>query len=322
MYRTQEFKNFTIIATGPATGLPVPLPSGQVEEFPASGSFSEPHRRTVSYAYLQDEWSVAKDWTLTAGLRHDRYSDVGSTTNPRVALVWDSSLDLTTKLLYGRAFRAPSFTEQYSINNPVVRGNPLLKPEKIETLEAAVAWQARADVQLNLSLYRYNMRDGIRNTQAADGSSQFNNVGRQHGHGLELEARWQASRHLRLSGYYAWQQSIDEASGQDAGYAPRRHLWLRADGQLGAGWQAGAQLNHVADRHRAAGDARPPMADYSTLDLNLRSTSLYPNWEFALAVRNLFNADVREPSLAPGQSLPNDLPLPRRNLWLQAVYRL
>ncbi|MBI3349865.1 MAG: TonB-dependent receptor, partial [Burkholderiales bacterium] len=77
MYRTQEFKNFTIVASGPATGLPVPLPSGQVEEFPASGSFAEPQRRTVSYVYLQDEWSVAKDWTLTAGLRHDRYSDFG-----------------------------------------------------------------------------------------------------------------------------------------------------------------------------------------------------------------------------------------------------
>lgn len=322
LYRTRELKNFSVLQSGPFVGLPVPNASGRVEEVLPGDSFLVPHRRRLSYAYVQDEWSFRPDWTLTAGVRHDRYSDVGSTTNPRVALVWDSRLDLTTKLLYGRAFRAPSFTEQYSINNPVIRGNNALKPERIETLEAALAWQAGTDLQLNLSLYRYNMRDGIRTTQAADGSAQFNNIGRQHGRGLELEAQWQASRRWRFSGHYAWQRSIDEASGQDAGYAPHQHLWLQVDGQLGAGWQGGAQLNRVAGRHRAPGELRPPIADYTTLDLNLRHVGARPGWEFALAVRNLFNADVREPSLAPGQSLPNDLPLARRNLSLQAVYRL
>jgi outer membrane receptor for ferrienterochelin and colicins len=41
----------------------------------------------LRYAYGQDEWRAAQDWTLTAGLRHDHYSDFGSTTNPRLALV-------------------------------------------------------------------------------------------------------------------------------------------------------------------------------------------------------------------------------------------
>ena len=322
LYRTRELKNFSVLQSGPFIGLPVPLPSGRVEEVAIGDSFLAPHRRKVDYAYLQDEWTFRRDWTLTAGVRHDRYSDVGSTTNPRIALVWDSTLDLTTKLLYGRAFRAPSYTELYSINNPVIRGNPALKPEKIQTLEAAFAWQAKENVQLNLSLFRYGMRDVIRTTQSSDGSAQFNNTGRQHGHGLELEAQWQPARGLRLSGNYAWQRSVDEASGQDAGYAPRHHLWLSADGSIAAGWQASAQVNHVAGRQRAAGDARPPIADYTTLDLHLRSAALSRGWQLVLSLRNLFNADVREPSLAPGQSLPNDLPGARRNLSLQAVYRL
>lgn len=322
MYRTRELKNFSIIASGPATGVPVPLPSGELQEVPASESFVEPHRRTVSYVYLQDEWRMAKDWTLTAGVRHDRYSDFGSTTNPRAALVWDANLDLTVKLLYGRAFRAPAFTEQYSINNPVIRGNAELKPEKISTLEAAFSWQARADTQLNLSLFRYDMKDTIRTADTGGGTAQFNNIGAQHGTGLELEAQWDVMRKLRLSGNLGLQRSVEDTTSTDAGYAPRRMLNARADWSIANGWLLSGQVNHVADRRRAAGDTRPPIADYTTADLTLRTGQSRGDWDFAVSVRNLFNADAREPSMAPGQSLPQDIPLARRSLYVQAAYRL
>jgi outer membrane receptor protein involved in Fe transport len=322
MYRTQEFKNFTIVPSGPAVGLPVPLPSGQVEEFPASGSFAEPHRRTVSYVYLQDEWNVAKDWTLTAGLRHDRYSDFGSTTNPRAALVWDANLDLTVKLLYGRAFRAPAFTEQYSINNPVIRGNAALKPEQISTLETAFSWQVRADTQLNLSLFRYDMKNIIRTTDTGGGTAQFNNIGAQHGTGLELDAQWDATRRLRLSGNVALQRSIEDMTRTDAGYAPRRHVNARADWSITNDWLLSGQVNHVADRKRSTGDARAPIPDYTTADLTLRTGRSKGGWDFAVSLRNLFNADAREPSMAPGLGLPSDIPLARRSLYVQGAYHL
>lgn len=321
MYRTRELKNFSIIPSGPAVGLPVPLPSGQLEEVPASASFSEPHRRTVNYVYLQDEWLLAKDWTLTAGLRQDRYSDFGTTTNPRAALVWDAHLDLTVKVLYGRAFRAPAFTEQYSINNPVIRGNAALRPETISTWETAFAWQARADTQLNLSLFRYDMKDIIRTTDAGGGTAQFNNVGAQHGQGLELEAQWDATRKLRLAGNLALQRSVEDLTGTDAGYAPRRHAQVRADWSFTNGWLLSSQVNHVAQRLRAVGDARAPIPDYTTADLTLRTAAGKAGWDLALSVRNLFNADAREPSLAPGLALPGDIPLARRSLYAQLVYR-
>lgn len=316
LYRTQEFKNFSL-----TNGLPTPTPGSAVVEFPVADSFLTPHRRTVGYAYVQDEWSLARDWTLTAGVRHDQYSDSGGTTNPRLALVWDVSLDLTAKLLYGQAFRAPAYTEQYSINNPVIRGNPNLKPETINTLEAAFAWQARPDTQVNLSLFRYNMKDIIRTTDGGGGTTLFDNVGSQRGHGLELEATWDVSRVLRLSGNYAYQRSTDLATGQDAGYAPHHHLYARADWRFANGWILGGQVNRVADRKRPPGDARANIADYTTVDLTLRSGRIKRGWEWAASVRNLLDADVREPSLAPG-TIPNDLPLAPRSVYLQATYHL
>ncbi len=318
MYRTQEFKNFTLVESGPFIGMPVPMPGGQLTEVPVDKSFVTPQRRRVSYGYVQDEWRMAPDWTLTAGVRHDNYSDFGNTTNPRMALVWDASLDVTAKLLVGRAFRAPSFSEEYSINNPVIRGNPSLKPEKISTAEAVVNWQLGEKAQVQASAFRYEMTDIIRSASVGGGVSQYNNAGTQQGHGFELELQVDATRNLRLAAHYAYQNATDKATGANAGMAPRQMAYARADWRFDKGWALSGQVKRVAGRVRAAGDVRPDIADYTTADLTLRLAS-QPGWEVAMSARNLFDADVREPSVSP--SLTYDLPMAGRSLDLQVVYR-
>ncbi len=316
LYAIREYKNFTFSAAG------VPVPTGAVIDFTNTAPFMLPQRRKVDYLYAQDEWGFAKDWTLTAGVRHDNYSDFGTTTNPRLALVWDATLDLTAKLLYGNAFRAPSFQESYSINNPVSRGNPNLRPETNQTLEAAFSWQARRDTQLNLNFFRYEMKDIIRlapNPAPAVGGT-YQNIGNQHGNGMELETVWDVSRRLRLTGNYSYQESIDETTGQDAGYAPHHHFYVRTDWRYASGYFASAQANRIMGRRRTAGDTRPQVPDYTTVDLTVRSPAK-GQWDFSSSVRNLFDADVREPSLAPGL-IPNDLPMAPRSLWVQATYKL
>jgi outer membrane receptor for ferrienterochelin and colicin len=321
LYRTREFKNFSVITSGPLTGVPVPTAGGAVVEFPVEDSFLAPHRRKVNYVYVQDEWSVANDWTLTAGVRHDRYSDVGSTTNPRVAVVWDASLDLTAKLLHGTAFRAPSFNDRYGVN-PVASGNPLIRPETIRTTEAVVQWHASPALQFNVSIFRYGMSDIIRTTPnpAPAPGATFRNAGSQHGSGAELEWAWDARRALRIAGSYAYQRSIDDATGTDAGLAPRHHVNMRADWAVAGSWVASGQLNHVTDRRRPAGDLRPQIADYTTVDLTLRTSRVAQGWEWSATLLNAFDADVREPTF-PSMGIVNDLPMPRRSLSVQAAYR-
>ena len=317
MYKVEEHKNFSFTASG----LPVALPA--VIDFTNTAPFLTPHRRKVDYLYVQDEWNFAKDWTLTAGIRHDRFSDAGNTTNPRAALVWDAAYNLTAKLLYGTAFRAPSFSDLYSINNPVNRGNPSLLPETIRTVEAAFSWQARRDTQINLSFFRYAMKDIIRavpNAVAGTGST-IQNTGKQTGRGIELETIWDATRTLRLTGNYSYQRSIDQTTGQDAGYAPHHHLYLRSDWRLADGWFSSMQINYVADRRRSAGDTRPAVPDYTTVDLVLRTQRNTSPLDWALSIRNLFNADVREPSLAPG-SIRDDLPQAPRAFYLQMIWKI
>jgi iron complex outermembrane receptor protein len=271
--------------------------------------------------FVQDEWQMHRDWTVTSGLRHDRYSDAGSSTSPRLALVWDAAVNWTAKLLYGEAFRAPSFSELYAANNPIARGNPALRPETTRTLEIALAWSPRTDLQANLNVFSYRMHDIIRtlpNPPPTPGTT-YTNLGSQQGRGLEAEVVWDPLRQLRLSGQFSYQRSVDPATGLDVGYVPRRHVVLRADWRLASGWRANLLLNHVADRRRAPGDTRPPVADYSTADLSLGTERGVGHWNLQTGVRNLFDADVREPSMAPGL-VANDLPQAGRSFTVQASY--
>ncbi|MFK5892489.1 MAG: TonB-dependent receptor, partial [Pseudomonadota bacterium] len=151
-------------------------------------------KRTVKYFSIQDVWEMSVDWTLTAGVRYDNYSDFGSTTNPRVALVWTPSADLVTKLLYGRAFRAPSFNELYSQNNPVALGNPQLKPETIDTYELAFDYDLRHNINTTLNLYHYKTKNMIDFIANADGSNTAQNIHNVKGQGVELEGKWKVNK--------------------------------------------------------------------------------------------------------------------------------
>jgi outer membrane receptor for ferrienterochelin and colicins len=317
LYRVEETKNYRFVYVPGVGNVPVPL--GSMQHASRSDAFMTPHSRQLGYIYLQDEWQLAPDWTLTGGIRSDHYSDFGTTTNPRLALVWEAGYNVTAKLLTGRAFRAPSFAELYNINNPVALGNPNLRPETIATVEAALAWRPSATLTLSGNAYRYQMHDIIRfvaNEDPTTGAT-AQNSGSQTGHGLEFETSWIASRALRLSGNYAYQRPTTPIDSSDAA---AHHLYVRADWAFANRWSASTQLNWIAGRNRLAGDSRAEISDYRTLDIALqRLSSFDQRWDATLAVRNLLNADVREPSLSPG-SLVDDLPMPGRNLSLQVRF--
>lgn len=308
LYEAQEFKNFDSVfaplpAVVDATGNPALV-------------YMLPHKRNVSYVFIQDEWNVANDWTLTAGVRHDRYSDFGGTTNPRLALVWDAAYNVVVKAMHGTAFRAPSFAEQYNINNPVAVGSPNIRPETIITDELAFSWQPLNKLQTNLNFFSYRMRNIILPIAA-----RYQNAGGQTGRGLELEATLDATSNLRLTGNFSLQRSTDKATGRDAGLAPHRRLFARADWRFMPKWQVGATVNYVAGRMREPGDARARVPDYTTVDLALRSDKFAGGWNARFMVTNLFNRDAREPTFKSA-GMPSDLPLPGRAVYLQVEHGL
>ncbi len=121
-------------------------------------------------------------------------------------------------------------------------------------------------------------------------------------------------RDLRLSGNYAYNDP-DKGPLHFVG-APRQQAYLRADWLPRANWQWNAQANWIGKRDRGNGDPRPPVDDYLAMDTTLRYVG-FKDWQFAISVRNLFDADARD---YISTSVENDLPLQGRSVFLEARY--
>jgi len=295
------------LGTGPdGTVLPAGGPLVNVSDTPYA--FAPEKTRRIGYLFLQDVWTLAEDWELTAGARYDHYSDFGGALNPRLALVWQSTDRLVTKLMYGQAFRAPSYLELYALT-AATKPNPKLDPERSRTWDLAFSYLVSKDLKLGLGLYRFAQSNII----GADALNQFQNIGSYTTRGVELEAQWQATKTLRFAGNLTQRQEIDAPFNS----VPKQKAYLRADWAFMPKWNWNLQANWIGKHARAPGDARAQIAAYTLLDTTLRYAH-NKEWELAVSIRNLFDVDAREYTTS---ALPNYLPLPRRNFFGEIRYR-
>lgn len=313
VHKVKESKNFGI---DPNTGMVLMPGAGLVDVTDTEYVFLREDNRENRFIYVQDIWRLANDWELTAGVRHDHYSDFGDTTNPRLALVWQTSYDLTTKILYGQAFRAPSFAETRAINNPVVLGNPSLEPESLRSYELAFDYRVTEQLDLLLNLYHYRWLDIIEFVpDPNENSNTARNLGRQEGDGFEVEINWKPLPSLLAAVNYAY-VALDETGGNDEGaMAPTRQLFAKLQWQPNQSWLTYWQLNHVGGRGRAHNDSRENPDDYLLVDLNLMYLGQRYPWTVNFKIDNLFDADAREPTwwTDPVANISNDLPLAGRH---------
>jgi outer membrane receptor for ferrienterochelin and colicins len=313
--KPRELKNF---GPGIIDGT-APVIDGTLTDLTGSDFiYVRPVSRTNQHISVQDVWRLASDWELTYGLRFDDFSDFGSTLNPRFAVVWDTAHNLTSKLLYGSAFRAPSFNELFLQNNPSALGNPALDPETIDTVELAFDYQLNFDSRLALNLYQYKAQDLIDKAPIAGTSFlQTANLLDLEGQGAELEWTWRSSERWRFDLNLAWQDSRNPVNDQKIANAPGQSASLRLYYDLDAQWQLSGWAHWIADRRRAANDKRPALADYQLWNMSVKYQRLQSPWQFRAALRNLFDKKAYEPS---GTPISNDFAVEGRSLMLQISY--
>lgn len=121
---------------------------------------------------------------LSVALRHENYTDFGSTTNPKFGLLWQPSKDLTVRGTYGTSFRAPTFTESVAQSELAVLlplpdqsspsgstltllriagANPTLRPEEATTWTAGIDFTPSTfpGFRLSTTYFSIDYRDRI-----------------------------------------------------------------------------------------------------------------------------------------------------------------
>jgi outer membrane receptor for ferrienterochelin and colicin len=255
------------------------------------------NKRDNYYLFIQDTWNFHPDWELTLGLRSDWPSDFAKSIVPRTALVWQIRPELTSKLLYARAFRAPSFIEMYATENQTTLGNPNLKAEKSRTWELGFDYRPYKQLSFNLDLFDFKIKDRIvSNIVASDLAAtgiilMYDNVDELHGRGLEFAVDWKLPNKANLIANYAYVELKTQAG--EAGNYPRQQLYLRYNLPLNKHWDTYTYVNWVMDQQRPIGYTGAVLPDY--VDLNLGLNYRVDTWQISAGIRNLLDKQRRTP---------------------------
>jgi iron complex outermembrane receptor protein len=287
---------------------------------PLDGAVADEGRGVVG-AFVQDIWSPVSRLSLTGGLRFDHYEGVGGNVSPRLAAVWTFPRNVSLKLLYGRAFRVPTFAEQ-SFSLPGYEGNGRLDPVTLDNLEAALAYNNPARrLRFSASAYLSYLRNPIvaQGTFEPGTSRPVVNGAGSDIRGFELQVR----RGFGLGGSafvnYS-HQTVDSSEG--GAWAPEVPAHL---GNLGVTFSVAGRVHITpsmifrSGSPRQPGDPRLDLSGHALLNLSAQVPDLYRGFAVSISMRNLLNEAYRDPS--PMGGVPGDYPRPGRSLFLSATYQ-
>ena len=63
--------------------------AGPIQNISDTKNWNGSHNRNIFAAYVQDIWDINKNLRAIVGTRYDKYSDFGSSLNPRMSLTWE-----------------------------------------------------------------------------------------------------------------------------------------------------------------------------------------------------------------------------------------
>jgi outer membrane receptor protein involved in Fe transport len=166
----------------------------------------------IASAYLNDDIQFGKLLVVTAGVRADDHFDsFHLSVNPRLAVVAHFYEGATTKLLLGKAFRAPTIYERFYQDGITQVEAGRLNPEQIYSGELEHTHPFSDELSLTGAIFYSDISQLIDLVPINDTFSQYQNVpGHVHSFGGELEARFQPGRALLVEAAYAYQHSRTE----------------------------------------------------------------------------------------------------------------
>jgi iron complex outermembrane receptor protein len=247
--------------------------------------------------YLQNEYQITRTLSVLAGVRYDSYDEVGSALSPRGALIFTPTRATSFKLLYGRAYRAPSLAEREPSGYAIP--DPDLTAEKGGTLELIYQQRLSRNVLGTVSLYDYRLNGLI--DQVAEGGTDelcvFRNVSDAHAQGMDVGLD---GRFGTLSGYasYSMQRAHDELTRIVLTNSPRHLLKGGAAFRLPGGVRPALEGRYESGRRTIADTWTD---DFFVADLHLgfalpQRDGVLSHLDLSLRVRNLFGTRYTTPS--------------------------
>ncbi len=274
---------------------------------------------TIFSIYVEDEYQIFNNFFLTLGVRHDRYSSVGSATTPRGALVYSFfDRQSTLKFLYGEGFRAPSSYESYYTDSlSYYKDNPNLHPENIHTCEIVFEQRLSEAVQGTISYYYYDM-DNLIDVwiDPSDLFYQYKNLEDVIANGFEAELKIRLDGGFQGKVNYAYQRAENDQTGEKLSNSPQHIANVGFSYPFNSAFTAGMEFQYQSERLTVYGTNTPA---FFLSNIHLRVQQKNGRLGAGLFISNVFNESYSHPaSLDFKQAgIPQDGRSFKLNVWLK-----
>lgn len=244
--------------------------------------------------YLQDEYRIFKPFSVTAGVRYDRFQidqDISDYEwSPKLGLVYRPTMLTSVRASAGHGFRAPTMAEMFT--STIVSGfrvvpNPDLTAERSWSYEMGLNQVLSQNIFFDLAVFRTDYWDLIEGQPDETNTIRFDNLTRARISGAEVSLRtrwWQ--RILGIDVSYTYMQPRNITLNKALAYRPEHLLTLSLSLNYGpfglnADYRYNSRIEEVllyADDDRVA----KKMAD-------ARLSYDWKSYQFSFDVDNIFN---------------------------------
>lgn len=271
------------------------LNQSNYDESPSAIYFDDRRSARQRGVFLQDEWALRESLKLTSGLRYDRKNGNG-VSSPRIALIFQPAAGHSLKLLYGRAFRAPSTYERFYAASGY-SPNPALTPER--TTNWDLLWESHPapSLRLQLGLQHFRIDHFIVEGTDSGGNIQYINSARVKSSGvdLDIEKHWAAGLQSRIS--LSLQRTHDGLNGGELIDSPDLIYKLYSSTPLPRTTaRLALEIQGLNERRSRLGNAN----GYALTNLTLSGLRLSPALSISASLYNIFDHGYGDP-------LSNDL---------------
>jgi outer membrane receptor protein involved in Fe transport len=267
--------------------------------------------------FIQDTFYLAHNFGITIGGRYDNDSEFGGVFNPRGGIVWEFAKNVSLKLLYGQAYRAPNCQEQFKTNGFAI-GNVDLKPEKIKTFEIGLGCRFKK-VSTGINFFYNKLHDVIYVEPEFVGEpNTYQNIGENIARGFEVENRFILNKNFSMFLNYSYTRSEDKRDDQTTPHIDVAPHKLNCGVNVGflRYFNFNTTLIYRSEREKYPGilyDVGP----HTLLNVTLISKDIIKNLEISASVYNVFNKKYydQEPNLL---SQPYQ---PGRSFMMKLIYK-
>ena len=238
--------------------------------------------------------------SVQASVRNDDNSQFGNVTTGSLSYGleltprWKASIGANT------GFRAPNFNELYWPVTPFFLGNPTLKPERSQNIEAGLKYTTD-NTQLGLTLYRNNIDNLILNEPTIPGNvfSPYTpmNIDQALITGLTLTGSQKIGRNTLVKGSFDWSNPRNATTGELLPQRAQRVFKMAIDQSLGRARLSGEFFITSQRRDALTSDS---LGGYGLMNL-VGSYPLTENTEVQVRWNNVF---AKQYTLVQGYATP------------------